>query len=236
MKPYILGAIFARGGSKSIPRKNIKIFNGKPLIAYAIETAKKVRLIDRLIVSTNDDEIATVARRFGADVPFMRPGRLATDKAPEILSWRHAIRTMEKKLGHQVDILVSVPATAPLRAVEDVEKCVEKIINTDADIVVTVKEATRSPYFNMVLFDQFDNARLVVSLGKVVSRRQDAPKAYDMATVAYAVRRAFVMKAGFIFEGKVKAVEIPQERALDIDTIMDFEIAEFLIKKRRKRK
>lgn len=236
MKPYILGAIFARGGSKSIPQKNIKMFAGKPLIAYAIETAKKVKLIDRLIVSTDDEKIAGLARHFGAQVPFMRPARLATDKAPEILSWKHAVYAMEKKLGRQVDILVSVPTTSPLRIAEDVEKCIQKILESDADVVVAVKEASRSPYFNMVLLDRFDNARLVASLGKIVSRRQDAPKAYDMTTVAYVVRRAFILKAASVFEGKVKAVEIPQERALDIDTMLDFEIAEFLMKKKRRGK
>lgn len=235
MKPYILGAIFARGGSKGILRKNIKPLAGKPLIAYAIEAGKAVKLIDRLIVSTDDKEIADVARRYGAEVPFMRPAELAKDNTPEILAWQHAIRTIEKESGHPVDILVSIPTTSPLRVVDDVENCVQKLIESDADIVVTVKEAERSPYFNMVEMDNEDNVRLVIPSKGSIGCRQQSPVVYDMATVAYAVRRSFVLNASSVFEGKVKAVKIPRERALDIDTMLDFEIAEFLMTRRNKK-
>lgn len=232
MKPFVLGAIFARGGSKGIPHKNIKLLNEKPLIAYAVETGLSVKLIDALIVSTDDLKIARVARPYGAQVPFMRPKNLATDHSPELLSWQHAIESYEEQTGHKVDVLVSIPTTSPLRKKEDVEACLLKLLKTDADVVITVREAERSPYFNMVKMDKKGNARLVISLNKAVTRRQQSPKVYDMTTVAYAARASFIRKTKSLFDGKVKAVVIPQERALDIDTMFDFKVAEFLIKRK----
>lgn len=231
-KPYILGAIFARGGSKGVPRKNIKPLAGKPLIAYAIETAKAVPFIDRVIVSTDDEEIAAVARQYGAEIPFMRPKELARDDTPELLAWKHAVDTMEKQLGHAVDVLVSIPTTSPLRAPQDVIACIQKLVDTDADIVITVTEAHRSPYFNMVTLAPDGTARLAIQPSAALVRRQDAPVVYDMTTVAYAARADYIKKTTAIMAGKVKAVLVPKERALDIDTTLDFAIAEFLMSKR----
>lgn len=234
MKPYILGAIFARGGSKGVPRKNIRPLAGKPLIAYAIECAKAVPRIDRVIISTDDQEIADVAKQYGADIPFMRPSELAQDKSPELLAWKHAIETMEAQLGHAVDIMVSVPTTAPLRAREDVEACLKLLLESDADIVIAVTEAHRSPYFNMVTIGEDKTAKLVIPpVGGVLTRRQDAPVVYDITTVAYAVRGTYIKSTSAVMAGRVKAVIVPKERALDIDTIFDFEMAEFLMQKKR---
>lgn len=236
MKPYILGSIFARGGSKGIPRKNIKPLAGKPLIAYSIEVGRAVGLIDRLIVSTDDKEIAAIARQHGAEVPFMRPADLATDSSAEILSWKHAVNTIEEQSGKAVDILVCLPATSPLKEPGDVRACIEKLLNTDADIVITVREAERNPYFNMVVLDKEDNAHVAVSGKTLPAQRQQAPKVYDVTTVAYAARRSYVLGASSVLEGKVKAVVIPSERAIDVDTMLDFEIAEFLMKRRSEKK
>lgn len=229
-KPCILGAIFARGGSKGVPRKNIRALAGKPLIAYAIETAKAVSLIDRIIVSTDDVEIAEVARQYGAEVPFMRPAELAQDRSPELLAWKHAIDTMEKELSHSIDIMVSIPTTSPMRSPEDVAACVQLLLESDADIVITVTEAHRSPYFNMVTIDSDKSAKLVIPpVEGVLTRRQDAPIVYDMTTVAYAARGAYIKSTPAVLAGKVKAVVVPKERAIDIDTMLDFEMAEFLM-------
>lgn len=232
-KPYILGAIFARGGSKGVPRKNIRPLAGKPLIVHAIEAAKGVSDISHIIVSTDDQEIAEVAKQYGAEVPFMRPVELAQDKSPELLAWKHAIETVEKELGHPVDVMVSVPTTSPMRSSEDVAACLKLLLESDADIVIAVTEANRSPYFNMVTIDEEKNAKLVIPpVGGVLTRRQDAPAVYDMTTVCYAVRGAYIKTTTAVMAGKVKAVVVPKDRALDIDTMMDFEIAEFLMAKR----
>jgi N,N'-diacetyl-8-epilegionaminate cytidylyltransferase len=227
---YTLGAIFARGGSKGVPRKNIRPLAGKPLIAYAIETALASQYIDRLIVSTDDPEIADVAKRYGAEVPFMRPSELAQDNSPEWLSWQHAIRTVEAR-GAKVGCFVCIPPTSPLRSVEDVDACILKLTNTDADIVVTATPARRSPHFNMVTIGTDDTANLVISPKQNLHHRQAVPLVYDMTTIAYAANPEFVLNNSALFVGNVKAVVVPDERALDIDSELDFMFAEFLMEK-----
>jgi N-acylneuraminate cytidylyltransferase len=227
--PYVLGAIFARGGSKRVPGKNIRLLAGKPLIAYAIETAKVSRFIQRVIVSTEDTEIAEVARQYGADVPFIRPAELARDDVTAWASWQHAISTLSNE--HPIDAFVAIPPTSPLRAVEDVDGCIQLLLESDADIVITVKPAERNPYFNMVHMDEGGYARLVIPTDKTT--RQSVPPVYDMTTVAYAARPEFVMRAKSLWEGKVRSVMVPAERAVDIDTELDFQFAEFLLTKRQ---
>jgi CMP-N-acetylneuraminic acid synthetase len=234
MKPEIVAGIFARGGSKGVPRKNIRMLAEKPLIAHAIETARASRFIDRVIVSTEDEEIAAVARRYGAEVPFMRPADLAKDDSPEWLSWQHAVRTLCGKDGRPAwRAFVCVPTTSPLRSLSDVDGCIEMFLESDADIVIAVSPASRSPYFNMVTLDDKGYARLVIRPSKAAFRRQDVPAAYDMTTIVYVARPEFVLRADSMFQGKVMARIVPSERALDIDTELDFEIAEFLLGRAR---
>lgn len=226
----VVAIIPARGGSKGVPRKNIRSLAGKPLIAYAIETALASDLIDRVIVSTDDAEIANVARQYGAEVPFMRPRQLAQDDSPEWLTWQHAVRMLQAIEGDaKIDVFICISPTSPLRAVEDVEACIQLLLNSDADLVITVKPAERNPYFNMVVLDGAGYARLVIPPERPIHRRQDAPPLYDITTVAYAFRPEFVLSANSEFEGRVKAVVVPAERALDIDTELDFKFAEFLL-------
>ncbi len=225
----VVAIIPARGGSKGVPRKNIRLLAGKPLIAYAIATARASELIDRVIVSTDDTEIADVARQYGAEVPFMRPRELAQDDSPEWLTWRHAVQTLKAVEGDATGAFVCVSPTSPLRAVEDVEACIRLLLNSDADLVLTVRPAERNPYFNMVVLDEAGCARVVIRPERPIFRRQDAPPVYDITTVAYAFRPEFVLRADSEFEGKIKAVVVPAERALDIDTELDFKFAEFLM-------
>jgi|NitcycUWRSCHO22C_1040316.scaffolds.fasta_scaffold00104_3 N-acylneuraminate cytidylyltransferase len=233
MKPYVVAAIFARGGSKGVPRKNLRALAGKPLIAYAIESALGSEMIDRVIVSTDDQEIASVAKGYGAEVPFMRPAELAGDNAPEWLAWQHAIKMVAADKGAPaIDVFVSVPPTAPLRNVSDIDSCIQTLIESDADIVITVKPAERSPFFNMVKVTPEGYAELAIAPPQKISRRQDAPVLYDVTTVAYAARPQFVLEASSLFQGKVKVVIVPAERAIDIDTELDFMFADFLITQR----
>lgn len=227
-----IGFIFARGGSKGVPGKNIKPLAGKPLIAYSIETAKACAQLETVIVSTDDPEIAAVAREYGAETPFMRPAELASDTASEWLAWQHAIRWVQRERG-PFDIFVSLPATSPFRSVADVEACIETMQgDPEADIVITTREAERSPYFNMVSLDHAGYARLVMEPAQAVVRRQDVPAVYDITTVAYVARPAFVLAASRLFDGKVRMVQVPQERAMDIDTPYDFALAECIARAR----
>jgi CMP-N-acetylneuraminic acid synthetase len=223
--------IFARGGSKGLPGKNVRLLCGKPMIAWAIEHAKAVRRISRVIVSTDCEEIAAVARQFGGETPFMRPPELARDDSPEWLSWRHALHFLEGE-GKLPDVMVSVPVTAPLREPADIERCLDDFALGGADVVVTVCEANRNPYFNMVKRQADGTVALIIPSTENVSRRQDAPVVFDIATVAYVASPQFVLTKNAMFEGRVRAVTVPPERAVDIDTLLNFRVAEFLMKVR----
>ncbi len=219
--------IFARGGSKGIPRKNLQELGGKPLLGHAVECALAVASVERVIVSTDDEEIAAVARTFGADVPFLRPPELATDRAPEILAWQHALHEAEVRYG-TFDVFLSVPTTAPLRAAEDLENVLQAFVPGETDFVITVTPARRSPYFNMVTVDEQGFARLAAEAGPHIANRQEAPPVFDMTTVAYAASPDYVKSGQGLFAGRVRAVTVPAERALDIDEPLDLEIARFL--------
>lgn len=221
--------IFARGGSKGLPGKNIRLLAGKPLIAWSIEHACAVRRIERVIVSTDCEEIADVARQYGAEVPFIRPAKLALDTSPEWLAWRHALNYLHETEGTMPTVMVSVPTTAPLRFSTDIDNCLDEYEKGDVDVVVTVTEAHRSPYFNMVKEKTDGTVDLVIPPATELARRQDAPAVYDMATVAYVIRSEFVMNHQSIFEGKVRSSHVPLARAIDIDTLLDFQIAECLL-------
>ncbi|MEJ5991365.1 acylneuraminate cytidylyltransferase family protein [Ramlibacter sp. PS3R-8] len=222
--------IFARGGSKGVPGKNIKPLAGKPLIAHSIDVARACPGIETVIVSTDDEAIADVARRHGAEVPFLRPAELATDSAPEWLAWRHAIAWVQQDRG-PFDVFLSLPATSPFRSVADVRACLDMLASDpQADVVITVREAERSPWFNMVKLDAAGYASLVIEPQGEVVRRQDVPEVFDMTTVAYAARPGFVLRADRLMAGKVRSVLVPAERALDIDTPRDFALAEMIAK------
>ncbi len=220
--------IFARGGSKGLPRKNIKLLAGKPLIQYSIDVALASPSIDRVFVSTDDMEISRVAKDLGATV-INRPAELASDDSPEWLSWRHAINwTIDNYGGFSG--FVSLPATSPLRGVEDVEAAIAKRYHANADICISVTPANRSPYFNMVTINAAGNVELVKSPESEVSRRQDAPEIFDVTTVVYTATPKFILESYGVFSGKVTSICVPKERAVDIDDIYDFTFAEAIVK------
>jgi N-acylneuraminate cytidylyltransferase len=223
--------IFARSGSKGLPNKNIKLLAGKPLIAYSIEQALATKRIERVIVSTDSNEIAKVALDFGAEVPFLRPYKLATDESPEWLSWRHGLEYLRTSTGSLPQVMVSLPPTAPLRNNQDIENCLNEFEKGDSDVVIAVTDAHRNPYFNMVKTNMDGSVSLVNNIKSFISRRQDAPTLYDVTTLCYIVKAEFVLNHNSIFEGRVKAVHIPLERSIDIDSLLDFQIAEFLKRK-----
>ncbi len=224
----VVALICARGGSKGVPGKNIRPLGGRPLMAWAVDQALAVERIERVIVSTDSPEIADVARAAGADVPFLRPAELARDDSSEWLVWRHALDFMKARDGEYPDVLIVVPATAPLRSVSDLERCLDEFALGGADIIITVSDAHRSPYFNMVKLGP-DGAVSLVIPGATIDRRQDVPVVYDMTTVAYVAKPETIMTRNGIFDARVRSVYVPAERALDIDTLLDFRIAECLM-------
>ena len=225
--------IFARGGSKGLPGKNIKILAGKPLIGWSIEKALKVKRIKRVIVSTDSDEIASIAQKFGGEVLFKRPFELSEDNTPEWQAWMHALNYLKDVEGSLPEIMVSLPTTSPLRAVSDIEDCLDEYEKGEADIVVTITDSHRNPYFNMVTKGPDGTFSLVNETAQTLGNRQSTPEVFDMTTVCYVVNSNFVLSNSGIFKGRVKAVMIPPERAIDIDTEFDFQVAEALVKSGR---
>lgn len=223
MKPKILAIIPARGGSKGVPRKNIRDLAGKPLIAWTIEEAKKSRYIDRLILSSEDDEIIEVAKQYGCEVPFKRPLELAQDDTPGIEPVLHAI---EQCPGY--DYVVLLQPTSPLRTAEDIDGCIEKLLNSDADFCVSVTEPEKSPYWMYTL----EGERMVPLLPQeeLVVRRQDLPKVYALNGAVYVGKSSEVKKSKAFLTENTVAFEMVAEHSFDIDTELDFKICEVLIK------
>ena len=221
------GFIFARGGSKGLPRKNIKLLAGKPLINYSIEIAKQVASLDCVFVSTDDPEIAEVAKSAGAIV-IDRPAELATDSSAEWHSWRHAVAWVTDNYG-KFDQFVSLPVTSPLRSVADVEAAMAKLEATGADICISMTSASRSPYFNMVQKNDAGFVELLMKPKSQIVRRQDAPEIFDVTTVVYVTTPEFIEKKSGVYEGKVTSIEVPKVRAVDIDDIYDFKLAEAIL-------
>lgn len=224
MKTYAF--VFARGGSKGVPGKNIRQLGDIPLLGHSLTIASQTPLVEHTFVSTDSPEIASVAESFGATV-IQRPIELAQDTSPEWLAWRHAVDWVRQRIG-DFDRFISLPATAPMRLVEDVTACLE-MLDEHTDSVVTMTHAQRSPWFNMVKVDKVGHLSVLVDGDSQIVRRQDAPQAYDLTTLAYVTRPDFIMHCDNLWKGRVRGVLIPQERAIDIDTEYDFKIAEYLM-------
>jgi CMP-N-acetylneuraminic acid synthetase len=218
--------VFARGGSKGVPGKNIRKLVDKPLLGHALSIASQAREIERSFVSTDSVEIASVAESYGATV-IKRPIQLAQDNSAEWLAWRHAIEWVRRRFG-DFDRFISLPATAPMRLVKDVTSCLEAL-DEQTDAVVTMTPSQRSPWFNMVKADNSGRLSILVEGDSKFIRRQDAPQAYDLTTLAYVLRPNFIMNHDNFWQGRVRGVLVPQERAMDIDTEYDLKIAEFLM-------
>ena len=223
------GAVFARGGSQGVPGKNLRKIGQVSLLGHAIRLAQETPGIDRVLCSTDSAEIAKEAEKCGAWVPFMRPDHLAGNASPEWESWKHLCSFLMEQGGLESDTLVVLPTTAPLRDVADVSQAMTLAANSKADVVVTVTAAHRSPWFNMVTVDSRQRAAIVMNdRAGVVFRRQDSPDVFDLTTVAYVTNLGYVLSAANMFAGDVVASVVPPERAIDIDTELDLEIAEFL--------
>ena len=227
----ILATICCRGGSKGVPGKNIRPLLQKPLIAYTIEAAKLSRYIEDLIISTDDLQIADIAKEYGAAVPFMRPANLASDTASKWLVFIHAVETFEKLTGKIVDYLVDLDVTVPLKSSEDIDGAIQMAIqNPEVDVVITGYEPERNPYFNMMEVDSNGYAEIVKKTASPIVRRQDAPLVYSLTPAAYVVKKSALYDFEHWSKAKCKIFPIPRNRAIDIDTELDFKIVEFLMK------
>lgn len=228
----ILAITLARGGSKSVPLKNIRLLNGKPLIAYTISEAKKSRYITRYIVSTDDSRIRDVAIGYGADVPFLRPSEFATDSASSVSALQHAVSWVEKSEGVKYDYVVELMATNPLKTVEDIDACIEKIIATGADSVIAVHRLDdhHPERIKKIVDDHIVDFCLPE---KLESRRQDLkPDAYIRSGAIYALTRNHLMLEGRRYGSSNSRPHILHpNRAVNVDNEIDFYLAEQIIQR-----
>jgi CMP-N-acetylneuraminic acid synthetase len=226
---FILGVIPARGGSKSVPRKNIALLQGKPVIAYTIEAAQQSQLLTHFLVSSEDAEIIAIAKEYGAPVPFIRSAELATDNAPTLPVVQHAVREMETQNNITYDFVVLLQPTTPLRLAEDIDLAIKKLISTEADSVISVCDvgAYHPARMRQIVNDQL--VELPIREPKEMLRRQDLPPVYIRNGAIYAVKRDVVMYQNSMV-GKVSRPYImPEERSVNIDSKLDFILAEILL-------
>lgn len=224
--------ICARGGSKGVKNKNIRDLQGKPLIAYSILQAKESGLFDCISVSSDSPEILATAAAWGADHLINRPENLATDQAAKLPAIQHCLIEAERIAGRTYDTIVDIDATSPLRSPDDIVQCVKLLEERGVSNVITGAPARRSPYFNLVELDENGVARLSKKLDIPVVRRQDAPKCYDMNASIYVWRRETLLNSSSIFNNDTLLHVMPENRSIDIDTELDFELVEFILKKR----
>lgn len=227
----VLCTICARGGSKGVKNKNIKLLHGKPLIAYTIEQAKESGLFEHIVISTDSDLIATVAQEYGAEVFFKRSEEMASDTAGKLEVIKDAFVRSEEYYQTSFDYLVDLDATAPLRSVQDIIGAYQQFLKDDNDNLITAMPSRRSPYFNLVEVDGSGKVALSKKLSSSIVRRQDAPKSYDMNASIYIWKRDIILNENSIFLEKTGLYVMPEERSIDIDSELDFEFVEFLMRK-----
>jgi CMP-N,N'-diacetyllegionaminic acid synthase len=221
--------ICARGGSVGVPRKNIRMLFGLPLIAHTIKQAQACGLIDAVYVSTDDDQIADVAREYGAIVPYKRPAELATSTAGKLPVIAHLVDHLVAS-GVDVTRIVDLDPTSPLRTVQDIETAVG-MLDGQTDVVITAYPSDKNPYFNMVERQADGNVRLVKPLPDGVASRQAAPKVFSMNASIY-VWHTSTLQSG-LWNGRTRLYEMPRERSIDIDSEIDFKLVEMLMAEAR---
>lgn len=224
----MIAIIPARGGSKGLPGKNVRLLNGKPLIAYAIEEAMKAKHIDRVIISTDDEEIAKVAVQYGAELPFMRPAELASDTAMAIDNYIYTIERLENEGGKAIDSFVVLQPTSPLRIAEDIDGAIKIFEQKKADSVISYCQEAHPVTWHKYLDDQ---GRFVDIFDANIKNRQDNRVSYYPNGAVYVFRTSMIRGRKY-YTDKSYAYVMPRTRSVDIDFIEDFEYAEFLLKRR----
>lgn len=219
----VLAIIPARGGSKGVPRKNIRLLADKPLIAWTIEAAKQSKYIDRLILTSEDHEIIKVAKEYGCEVPFIRPQELAEDTTPGIDPVLHALTHVD---GY--DIVVLLQPTSPFRSANDIDECIEKIIKMQSPACVSVAETDVSPYW-MYEVGEDEKLNPVVQQEELIVRRQELPHTYVLNGAVYVANVEWLKRQKTFLTEETVAFVMPKERSYDIDTEEDFLWCRYLL-------
>lgn len=233
MKSYnVLCTICARGGSKGVKNKNIKELHGKPLIAYTIKQARTSNLFEHIVISTDSDDIANIAKEHGAEVFFKRSAEMASDTAGKLDVIKDAFVRSEEYYGKKFDYLVDLDATAPLRNIDDIVNSFNQFLENNNDNLITAMPSRRSPYFNLVEQNKEGKIYLSKKLDSAIVRRQDAPKSYDMNASIYIWKRDVILNEKSLFLENTGLYVMPEERSIDIDNELDFKFVEFLMEQK----
>ena len=234
MKWRVLCLIPARGGSKGVPRKNLKVLGDRPLLQYTAESALASKRLIRVILSTEDEEIEALGRRYGLEVPFIRPIELARDETPMLPVAQHAIRALEAE-GDRFDALCLLQPTNPLRRPEDIDACIELLERSDADAVVTVLPVPVEYNPHWVYFRDADGF-LCLSTGEStpVPRRQELPAAFHRDGTVYVTRRDVLMERNSFYGSRLICYPMDPSRSINIDTMEDWVRVEERIRNKRK--
>jgi CMP-N,N'-diacetyllegionaminic acid synthase len=230
----VLCTICARGGSKGVKNKNVRLLNGKPLIAYTIEQALESNLFDHVVVSTDSDQIADVAKQYGAEVFFKRDEVLSSDIAGKLDVIKDAFLKSEEYFTKKYKYHIDLDATSPLRLVNDIVESFNQFLKDENDNLITAMPSRRSPYFNLVEVGNDGRVNLSKKLDYSIVRRQDAPKSYDMNASIYIWKRDALLNQSSLFSDKTGLYEMPETRSIDIDSELDFEFVEFMMRKNAK--
>ena len=228
-----LCSICARGNSKGLETKNVRLLLGKPLIVYSIERALESGLFDYVAVSSDSSKILEIAQSAGADILVSRPANLATDEAAKLPSIQHCLIESARKLDLRFDTVCDLDATSPLRLIEDIIGAIQLCEQRRCDNVITGSVAHRSPYFNMVENGPNGFVRIVKSADKPIVRRQSVPDCYDCNASIYVWSRDNLLSANEVVTEQTLLYEMPEERSRDIDSLFDFELVEFLMSKQQ---
>jgi CMP-N-acetylneuraminic acid synthetase len=223
-----LALIPARGGSRSLPRKNLLPLGGRPLIAWTVEHARQAPGLDRVVVTTDNEEIAAIARDYGAETPFMRPAELARDESPADDPVFHALAWLEEHEGYRPDYVMVLQPTSPFRTAEDIQNVLELARDRQADGVVSVTQAEQHPYWmKQVTAD----GRLVdfMTTARPYLSRQELPAVYGVNGAIWLVRRSVLLETRAWYHERTYAYVMPPERSVDIDTAWDFRLAELML-------
>jgi CMP-N-acetylneuraminic acid synthetase len=225
----VLGLIPARGGSKGLPRKNILPLHGKPLLQYTVEAALAAERLDRVILSTDDPEIADVGRRCGAEVPFLRPAELAGDQTPTLPVVQHAVEWFESR-GTAIRAVCLLQPTHPLRRPEHIDACIELFFRRDLDSVVTVLPVPVEHHpFWVYLRDADGRMRLATGESNPAPRRQDLPPAFHREGSVYVTRRDVLMRDGSLYGRRMEGYLLDPRECVNIDRREDFDRAEAMM-------
>lgn len=225
----ILCTICARGGSKGVKNKNIRPIAGLPLIAHTINQAKECGLFKHIVVSTDSDEIASTAQKYGAEVFFKRDSALASDTAGKLAVIRDALLKSQEYYKRKFDYIIDLDATSPLRLSSDISQAYEQFMRDDNDILITATPSRRSPYFNLI--EEIDGKiNLSKTLPNQILRRQDAPATYDMNASIYIWKSQVLLNCDTLFTPKTGLYVMPANRSIDIDDELDFMIVEHILR------